>query len=244
MKKTLLFILSSAILVGAGAQNLSSKKGENYLPENGDWAISVNPESILTWLGNIANGNENNAAPNVSSVIDAAVVGKKFTSDNTAKRYTVGFEISSGNNSTASGGNTNEVKENNFGVVYGLGREYRRGKTRLQGYYGADALFTVGSSSRTETNSLNGVGNKEVETSSGLGFGIGVNGFIGAEYFVLPKMSVGAQYEAGVSLYSSGEGEQKTTNWTGSTITNNIPKSSGFGIGPVGTASLRLNLYF
>jgi hypothetical protein len=41
MKKS---ILAVAVLLGASAtfaQDLTSKKGENYLPEAGDWAISI-----------------------------------------------------------------------------------------------------------------------------------------------------------------------------------------------------------
>ena len=46
-----------------------------------------------------------------------------------------------------------------------------------------------------------------VENKSGLGLGVGVQGFIGAEYFIFPKMSIGAQYTYRVGVDIQGNSE-------------------------------------
>ena len=202
MKKSLFLLFASISFVAANSQNLTSKKGEAYLPEKGDWAISVNASGIFNWVGNLANNTSNNVAPSVSNVNDyglpgVVLVGKKFTSDKNALRVIAGVNIGNTSTSTESGSgasvNTNKVSTTNLGLTAGLGKEWRRGKTRLQGYYGADVYLNLNSTSTKTTNSLNGTGNKEVKVASGLGLGLGGNGFIGAEYFLFPKMAIGAQ---------------------------------------------------
>ena len=45
-------ILTMAVIMAVGfanAQNLKSKKGENYLPEANDWAISFNANGVFNY---------------------------------------------------------------------------------------------------------------------------------------------------------------------------------------------------
>jgi len=244
MKKSLFLLFASFSFIAANSQNLTSKKGEAYLPEKGDWAISVNADGIFRWVGNIANNTSNNAAPSVSEVLDATFVGKRFTSDKTAIRYIAGVVISNSTETAEAAGNTNKLSETNFGLTAGIGKEWRRGKTRLQGYYGADALLQISSSSEKETNSKSGVGLKELKSTSGLGLGIGANGFIGAEYFLFPKMAIGAQYEAGFIVSLEGAGKTTATPWSGSATETKGSSVTTIGVGPVGVASIRLTLHF
>lgn len=248
MKKSLFLLFASFSFIAANSQNLTSKKGEAYLPEKGDWAISVNADGIFNWVGNLANGNTSNGAPSVTNSVPLSFVGKKFTSDKEALRILASVNIGNSTTSTETGSgatlNTNKVSTTGFGLTAGVGKEWRRGKTRLQGYYGADVYLSVNSSSTKTTNSLTGVGSKEVKVSSGLGFGLGGNGFIGAEYFLFPKMAIGAQYEAGLNISLSGGGKTTTTPWTGSSVESKGPKTTAIGVGPVGVASIRLTLHF
>jgi hypothetical protein len=75
-----------------------------------------------------------------------------------------------------------------------------------------------------------------VETKNGMGFSIGAQGFLGAEYFLFPKISIGAQYTYGVAISSKAADEVggvKTTNAT-----------SGFDLGGVGVSSINMTLHF
>jgi hypothetical protein len=270
MKKSLFLLFASISFAAANAQQITSKRGFPVLPEKGDWAISVNADGIFNWVGNLANGSgANNVADLdgnqtlVSPARALTLVGKKFTSDKTALRVTAGLRFGNTTNKwedeTANGvdadgdliledalDNTFKQSVTNFGLTAGLGKEWRRGKTRLQGYYGADVLLTVNSTTEKWTNSEEDVTDYEtVKVRSGLGFGIGANAFIGAEYFIFPKMAIGAQYEAGLNINIAGAPKATTTPWVGDDEDGNLGNSStSFGLGPVGVASIRLTLHF
>lgn len=107
-----------------------------------------------------------------------------------------------------------------------VGYEKRRGYQRLQGYYGAE--FGIGGNGSREsvtygnafsdlypvqfTNNFNsfavttvnntGAGRvtRTLEQKNRGGFRIGARGFIGVEYFVFPKISIGAEYGWGYSI--------------------------------------------
>ena len=182
MKKILLSAVAVLAFSFANAQELVSSKGENYLPKQGDWSIGFNANSALSFVGNAFNGNNNNSVnfnsndatklPGFDNSI--SFVGKNFTSDTTADRYTANllfaFEKQKDVDAT-----------NSFGLLAGYGKEWRKGTTRLQGFYGADALIGFGSPAKKNTQFL-----------------LGVQGFAGAEYFVFPKVALGAQYSYGV----------------------------------------------
>ena len=97
------------------------------------------------------------------------------------------------------------------------------------------------------------------QRKSGLGFSFGVRAFIGAEYFVAPKVSIGGEFGWGIGM--SIQGQSKTT-WettgntgtgTNTTGTTEIKggKSTSFALDTDGknsmfglTGALRLNFYF
>ena len=115
-----------------------------------------------------------------------------------------------------------------FKLAAGLGKEWRRGKTRLQGFYGVDGLVGIHSSNTKVVNSFDVTKYKHP-----LGFNVSALGFIGAEFFVFPKVSFGAQYQYGVSLAVTAK--DKTT-YNGSSVTNNASGSTSFSLGGVGVA--------
>jgi hypothetical protein len=127
-----------------------------------------------------------------------------------------------------------ETTNSGFGLRAGLGKEWRKGKTRLQGFYGADAsvFFNTGSI-KTVT------GANTVTRTPGLELGLGLNGFVGAEYFIFPKMSLGAQFNYGLNLSVTGK-DKVDTNGT-------VVESGGgssVGLAGVGVTSINLNLHF
>lgn len=308
MKKTSLVIALAFGVSSAFAQDLTSKKGEPILPEAEDWAISMDASPIFTYVGNAFNGNTGNAAPGVNWLNgNQTIIGKKFIDEKTAYRVLVrlGFTSQTYKNLVNDDANTtapvfpatapqvqDKFSMKNTNIAIGVGKEMRRGKTRLQGYYGADAMLWVSMSSNkftygntmsptngtgttttptsTTWNTSSGAvvgagpaGSRTLKTKSGMTLGIGVRGFIGAEYFVFPKISVGAEYGWGLGYQMSGKGksETETTGGTGPTVgvvETETAGSSKFGFDTdlnqgtifgfrgsnTGTGSLRVTFHF
>ena len=309
MKKTLL-VLALAFGVSNSFAQLTNKKGEPYLPETDDWAISFDVDPIFNYVGNAFNHNTNNA-PGVGFVNgNHTIIGKKFTSATDAFRVLVRIGLTSvtdKNLVTETGPAVvfpnvaptveDKRKKGNTTIGIGVGKEMRRGKTRLQGVYGADAMlwlssskttFTYGndftatpiSTSQTSTPvstdftqidpdgtfSEGAVTSRTLTSKSGMTIGIGVRGFIGAEYFIFPKISIAAEYGWGIGFQTSGKGKTETesvqTNGSGNaelaTQETETAGSSRFGIdtdlnqgtifgfrgSDTGTASLRAILHF
>jgi hypothetical protein len=228
MKKLTLILALVATTIGASAQELKSSKGENYLPEAGDWALGFNANSVFEYVGRAFTSGNN--APTLSSQVDGSFVGKKFTSATEAYRVVANLRAGS---ETATVGAT-ETTNSGFGLRAGLGKEWRKGKTRLQGFYGADAsvFFNTGSV-KTVTGAITRT------VTPGLELGLGLNGFVGAEYFIFPKMSLGAQFNYGLNLSVTGK-DKVDTNGT-------VVESGGgssVGLEGVGVTSINLNLHF
>lgn len=260
-------ILSAAIIFASSsafAQDLVTKKGEPILPQAGDYALSVDASPFLRYVGNFIGGNGLNAAPTMnflSGAVNQVVTVKYFVTDKMA--YRAGLRLGFDSNKNELGFNTGDyrtVGTSNVGLTAGL--EYRRGNGRLQGYYGAEAglAFDGGSSSWSYKNDLsatntNGGVARSIKTSIGTTLNLGVRGFLGVEYFVLPKISIGGEFGWGVAFASSGLGKNKTEEWDGTKVitteSDSGTKTSSFSVdtdnlnsvfGPAGT--LRINFHF
>jgi hypothetical protein len=168
---------------------------------------------------------------------------------------------------------SDEQKIKNNAFLVGLGIEKRRGATRLQGVYGAEVVLGFVSENRnysygndmnldfaaplSTTNFTNGssalLASRVIEENFGAQFFAGARGFIGAEYFFAPKMSIGA--EVGYTLGFQTNGKQSFVNETfdtGTLTKVNVESKSyrnqglqSFGIGLDNfNAGLNLFLYF
>lgn len=224
MKKIVLSLAAVFAFGVVSAQELVSSKGENYLPQEGDWSIGFNAGNALSFIGNAFNANTNNeyagsafgknqtafSIPGFKEGV--SFLGKVFTSDTEATRYSANFVFNYSK--------TKDVDARTaYGLAVGYGKEWRKGTTRLQGYYGADAFAGFGS-----------------EVKDSFSFNIGVQGFVGAEYFIFPKVALGAQYS-----YPVGIGYVSTK--VGGVDTNTFAFGFG-GEGGFGIASLTFNLHF
>jgi hypothetical protein len=116
----------------------------------------------------------------------------------------------------------------NIGLTAGM--EWRRGKTRLQGYYGVEGGLSVGGSGINNTygNNLSPYNqdNRLIVNNSGSSFGLGVRGFIGVEYFIFPKIAIAGELGWGIALRTVGESSTKTEYWdtsTSSVISTIVP---------------------
>jgi len=196
----------------------------------------------------------------------------------------------------------NSVKYSNTTIGLSVGIEKRKGKTRLQGYYGAEAGFYVNAQKRTykygnalavnlsptgptqptnvwasSADNIAGLGNvvsadgifqgttsadtaRLTKFKNGTTISFGVRAFLGAEYFIFPKISIGGEFGWGLALSTTGKSESsyEAVGKTGGSSINQIGtttitggRQGSFALdtdgknsvwGPVG--SLRLNLYF
>ncbi|MGQ0828437.1 MAG: hypothetical protein ACT4ON_08580 [Bacteroidota bacterium] len=259
MKKTVLVIALAFGVSGAFAQDLTSKKGEPILPEAEDWAISMNVDPIFEYVGNAFSGSTTkNTAPTAGFLnSNNTIIGKKFIDEKNAYRVLVRIGLTSETYKNMVDQDNPAVvvfpanapmvedkyKNSNTTIAIGAGKEMRRGKTRLQGFYGADVMIwlssnkqkyeygnamavtvpaAAGSSTNPTTTNWNADGtvntgtptinpnNRTTESKSGMTFGVGIRGFIGVEYFIFPKIAIGAEYGWGIGFQTSGKG--KTSN--------------------------------
>ncbi|MDT8411187.1 MAG: hypothetical protein RQ875_01885 [Vicingaceae bacterium] len=246
MKKRVLFVASLFLATATFAQDgLTSKKGEAYLPEAGDWALGFDAAPFIGYFGNLANGETGNSMN--AAWLDgarASIVGKMFKDETTAYRGRVrlgfgstsadqlGFYDQDADPTTNQIEYTNTAKSSNFNLVLGGGIEKRRGNTRIQGYYGGELLISLSSFNQTwdygrdytdnwAVNEVAPVGNiqgtafaeRVTERKAGSTFAFGLRGFVGVEWFIAPKVSLGAEYGWGLGFASTGEGEETIEYW-------------------------------
>ena len=241
MKKNILF--AAALFAGSFAfaqgstTSMKNKKGLEYLPQAGDWAVQFDAAPVLSYLGS-AFSNAGATSPGASSTFGQGVfVGKLFTSPTEAYRVKLGITYSNNSvDATRYNGDRSleyvtTTTDKTTSIVLGFGKEWRRGHNRLQGFYGAEALVQIGSytptqsieySSDLKTAVDNGFETAGTPRSNGVtkssAFGFGARGFMGVEYFVIPKLSIGAEYGWGIGYMTSG-GEGSADIYDGATVT-------------------------
>ncbi|MBL0064132.1 MAG: hypothetical protein IPP38_03760 [Bacteroidetes bacterium] len=265
MKKIILSAALATAMISANAQDMMSKKGTPILPEAKDWSIGFDAAPLLGYFGNLFNSTVDNSV-SASYQQNMMLVGKMMKDENTAMRakLRIGFGSNSNDAILNQDGSTSnppatvtdnrKISSMNFNI--GAGIQKYRGKGRLKGFYGAEAGIGIGSSKTTYTygnafsstnpapsstdwgsNINQTTGERTTEDKNGSTFGINLRGFIGAEYFFAPKMSLSAEYGWGLGLSSTGEGETTTEFWDGGattpgvkTVTSKSGKSSNFNL--------------
>jgi hypothetical protein len=160
-------------------------------------------------------------------------VGKKFLTDKQACRYIANLEVSTAKYNTGKDSNRTASA---FKMEVGLGKEWRRGKTRLQGFYGIDGLVGIHTNNTKVVN-----GSNVTKFKNPIGLDVSALGFIGAEFFVFPKVSLGAQYQYGLNLSITPKDK---TSFNGNSVTNERAGSTSFGLGGVGVASMIVTAHF
>jgi len=249
-KIVFLAVFASMVSAAVAQDNMMSKKGTPILPEAGDWSIGIDAVPFIDWAFDktriMSNTTASSAGSAVSAQMPMTFVGLYMKDANTAYRAKLGINFSShsedhiiaANNLTSSPSSypndtkvTDNIKTSSMGITIGAGIQKSRGKGRLHGIYGAEAMIGFGGGTKTtysygnnfilapDTAANQGsanvytstgeayVSSRNTETKSGSMFSFGIDGFVGVEYFVLAKMSVSAEYNWGISISSHGEGE-------------------------------------
>jgi hypothetical protein len=248
MKKGLLY---AALLLGvcSAQAQLTSKKGEPYLPEAGDWSVGMDATPFLNYLGNFLSQDGNTAPTQQFLNANQTIIGKYFKTDKMAYRgiLRIGSNSQSWRNNIDQAGATaptypalpatveDTYKENGMNIGLGAGLEWRRGSTRLQGYYGADAVIGFINTGRsyeygntlTATSGVSAIstdwsdegssipsniindtyGNaaRITNVKDGSMFGLTLRAFGGVEYFIIPKISIAGEFGWGLTFASMGK---------------------------------------
>jgi hypothetical protein len=264
---------------------LLSKKGEPILPEAKDWALSVDASPFLTYTGKLLS-NDGADAPAVNSLANypLTIGGKYFISAKQAYRARVRIGIASQtiNNSVVDNQNTtldtvyikDSRKSSATNVTLAFGKEFRRGKTRLQGFYGGEGIIGIstGKSIYSYGNTFSNLNvsptstdfvtptalgyasapaNSRIQSeSNGTGIKVAARGFVGAEYFIFPKMSIGIEFGFSLMYFNQNDGKLSSESWdaaAGSVKNKTLAKSGsrGFGIDNDNSGgAIMLNFHF
>lgn len=237
---------------------------------------------------NIMNDNGSNAQhPGFVSGMSNVIVGKYFLKDKEALRLRVGFntlvetEKEYGDNPLKPTAVANGTAENILlstsvdrtrSYIIGAGYEFRRGGKRLQGYYGGDLNLMIQNETSdytyeiaynnqaADSGYISQGSERDLSYDDGLQLTLNLRGFVGVEYFILPKISLGAEFGFGYSMYSYARGTYETEYWDiapGSNSTtpyaytetgayNYIDRERGFAIdnGFGGTGALNVTFHF
>jgi len=255
MKKlSILFFMALFAFIGtsnAQVQQMTNKNGVNILPEAGSFAIGFDALPFLRFAGNMFNGNLNNGI-NAGFVnqggtgLGGTLYGKYFLSEKNAIRARLSINQSTNQfvNRVVQDGQAvpqnnievdDELVVGNFGLQLGGGMEFRRGKGRLMGVFGGEAMFGLNTSSETytygnmissdnqtptSTTDFNANGgnpaqlrNRVISRTNPNSFNLSVMGFAGVEYFFAPQISIGAEFTLGLRYTGTNKSEVVSEEW-------------------------------
>lgn len=202
----------------------TNKKGEVVTPQSEDFSIGFDAIPMLETIGDIANVNGSGATA-IDSVttwsVYQTITGKYFVDPQTAYRARLRFN-NSGSTAVTFDNDTTDKAEKSItqktkatDIRLALGLEKRRGYGRLQGFYGAEAQLGYGRASNVKTKYVEAfeagvTANRELLNRAGGTFSITVRGFVGVEYFIARKISLGAEYGLGLGYSITGKGKVTT----------------------------------
>lgn len=286
MKKTIITLLiASVALFPAVAQETAQQPVKQYTPVKGDFGFGVDLIPVVRSIGGAFNGSE--ATPVGGKAFsdkdyylspDVSVMGKYLFSDKWAFRLNLGLKLRSDNNKFYTQDDLDAYLNGDYtdkkvvdsqrttksGGSMMAGMEYRLGKSRVQGLFGAGILFGYSTSKITNkygnamtelnqnpSNALNQGAERLLQTKNCSIFTYGAYASVGAEWFVAPKIAIGATVDLYVYGNSCNNGYRRTekydnnlgkiVEWT--TLEDPGTSSVSFGTGNLG-GSLYMSFYF
>ena len=250
----------------SSASSNVSINGKQITPEAGDMGLGFNASNILGDLL-AANGNGNPSAVSVGGTQEIFL--RYFLADDMALRVSLGI----GQVATTTTRKVVQDKQNDpnlfvddnyttsngtFGL--GVGVEMRRGSGRVQGYYGGELAFNRSNFSEIrEYGNMMTVDNQSPTTAFGTGnsrmiasygntnYGVNLNGIIGAEVFIGPKISLGGEFSTGLRYSKTVAGESQFEEMSDDGIEYDInPNATSFsrGWGTAASGGIFANFYF
>lgn len=219
-----------------GNEQIQNKNGKDIMPVKGEWAVGVGVSmtAVTGWVGSMFGYTGYNSVGQTYLTHPAtgqqSIFGKYMVSDNNAIRmsisnggsdFTNNFQTYDDRANDPDSTVTDKFRSNSSGTYVSAGWEWRRGKSRLRGVYGAEAImswtnqhnhYTYGNalsaSNPTPTASIGSWSSdygRITEQRFGATFGAGVRGFIGVEYFLAPKICIGTEFGWRAMLSQTGK---------------------------------------
>ncbi|KAA6328130.1 hypothetical protein EZS27_022944 [termite gut metagenome] len=239
MKKT---IISTLLCVGFIFPTIAQEKVnvDKYLPQAGDIALGIDAAPI----GRLINlfGEDNGSA--TFRGVNNQIYLKYFLENDRAVRVKLGLNFTQ-NKYKENVINESEIivhptnteaividTRNEFinHVNLNTGYEFRRGKGRIQGFYGGEVLLGYASKANSydyanpitstipepksadfnDSNLSPAQGHRVLKNAKGATFNVGLGGFVGAEYFLLPQLSIGGEFGLNFNYAITGQNEITT----------------------------------
>jgi hypothetical protein len=260
---------------------LINKKGISILPEAGDWAVAFDAVPLLEYTASVFSNNMNTPEAAFTKGFPISIAGKYFVENNYAYRARTMLNIGRVSESVIVQ-NDREINDNPdatlsdtkksgySNVVLAFGIEKRKGKTRIQGIYGAEAILLFSRSKTTyeygnsftegNTNPSTGdfqdgnivaPGQRILSTTGGNTFGFGARAFLGVEFFIMPKLSLGMEYGMAMLYSTTNQRNRNIESWDtpNQAISRKLTPLNGaansFGLnGEVSGGAINLTFYF
>ena len=238
MKKILMVAaLAATSIVAAQAQSEFKPKAGDVTTDVSLFANGLFANPTALYKGNVASGvsvGTNSGSINLNTV--GVLKGRYFFQDDLALRLSLGLSSPSFKSTLEETNHSLENKYRATALYFGLGVEkHFAGTDRLSPYVGAE--LHVGSyTTNFESNKTETIGtsvkktNTQIKTAPGFTFGGGL--FMGADYYIAPKVFLGLEAGLNLDAHSLGKGTNVVTvNETGkpaqTTESNDKTKYSG-----------------
>jgi hypothetical protein len=250
-----------------------------YLPRQGDFALGADATPFLNYLGGFFSDN-GAATPTFSGLKEQSIYGKYFVQDNQAIRvklllgiYSTSHKQSVQNDEASStipdATTIDTKKEKNTNVYLSAGYEFRRGRGRVQGFWGGELGFGIDKSTtsyaygnpmtganQTPTShnfgsNIPSTGERVMLDKGGLNFRFGLGGFAGVEYFIANQISLGGEFSLGFITSLRGQDEVTTQKFEAGKVQESVTRTRNagdvaneFGVKTVAGGSIFLLFYF
>lgn len=180
------------------------------------------------------------ASPN--GIAQGMLRARYFLNEGMALR--LGFGLGMGSSTTELGTQETVAKTTGFGLGLGI-EKHLSGTAKLSPYMGAELSYGIASGT-TDISNFGGVSGDKQNTTGGGTSKIGLGGLIGADYWIVERVYIGA--ELGVTLFSSSTVADTETETTLGGVTGKVTtvgsKSSNMGINPAALGQVRIGLLF
>ncbi|MDR3328276.1 MAG: hypothetical protein LBT04_09255 [Prevotellaceae bacterium] len=236
MKKIFFTVLvMSGVTLFAAAQDneVTNSKGKTtLLPQEGSIALGIDATPFFKYLGGIFSDTD----ADTPEFTYGAFYGKYFLTDKMAIRgkLRLGYLSDKSVNLVPEDNKPDEkvkdiTKISGTNIELKVGLERRIGKTRFQGFYGAEVGFEIGNQGNRKYTWGNELiaGQRTLSDRNGTTYGIGADLFAGIEYFVASYVAISGELGWGIKFASTGKGVLEYEYMDGSKINTKKIETGG-----------------
>jgi len=235
---------------GTSSLTFTSMNGHEVLPQPGEYCLGIGAAGITQYVGDIFGLQTSNSVSPFQYVSkgfpQTVIYGKYMASSETAYRGSININSNTTSQTDIIDDDASQNPDDilvdmytvqSTAITIGAGLEKRRGSSRVQGVYGAEAFiyYSTGTHHTYEyaneivesnqspqstaytpagiTLPAPALGERIVKAKTGASQAFGVRAFVGVEYFIAPKISLGGEFNWGVALQNFGPQEVTYEAW-------------------------------